>query len=248
MKAYKFPGWNIVDLERAEGTGLGSFLKQHGFDTHKAFRLGRSHGGHGLAARVYTSGNEAGSDRYLVDVRMGWGGCFVLCEGLSALLPFLGSLTPLLSAELGGIDALEEEEGEETEPLTVVLPVSQAELEPGTDAVADLSQEVVVECLRFSLRERSKRTWSVRCGEGEAHGWIYISAPRARMKGGVMAAEAREELAQLLGLDQVPPEGISIPPEEHLRREYMNRADTGSDGGESEAGKDRADEPGRYDE
>lgn len=89
----------------------------------------------------------------------------------------------------------------------------------------------VIREIRKALRARSGKDWSVTGGRGTAWGWIRIETPPRRRVDGTTSAEERAELAELLGLDGVHCQGESIPASYEYRREYLNRARTGSNGG-----------------
>lgn len=91
--------------------------------------------------------------------------------------------------------------------------------------------------LRAALKRRSGKSWSVTGGKGTAYGWLRIDAPPKRriftwdgtaklepVGPGVMSLADRIELANLLGLDTVHAQGVSIPASTAHRLEYMQRA------------------------
>lgn len=86
-------------------------------------------------------------------------------------------------------------------------------------------RQATINVIRASLRARSGKTWSVTGGTGTAWGWITISSPpKRRNEFGCMTPEDRKELAELLGLDEVHAQGVSVPSQTDFRQEYMDRA------------------------
>lgn len=110
-------------------------------------------------------------------------------------------------------------------------------------------RDVAIAEIRKALRDRSGKAWSVKGGRGTAWGWLTIDAPPRRCTfesretgetdafglpvyewvdtgepGGDMGPEDRRELAELLGLESVHPQGVSIPASADHRREYVARA------------------------
>lgn len=81
-----------------------------------------------------------------------------------------------------------------------------------------------IKAIRHGLRKRSGRSWSVVGGRGTAYGWITIDAFPSRHVDGHMTPEDRKELAELLGLESVHSQGVSIPASNDYRIEYVDRA------------------------
>ena len=82
-----------------------------------------------------------------------------------------------------------------------------------------------ITAIRAALKRRSLKRWSVRGGSGTAWGWITISALPGRMESvGTMSAADCAELAGLLGLPSVHPQGVDIPASSAYRQEYVDRA------------------------
>jgi len=106
--------------------------------------------------------------------------------------------------------------------------------------------------IKTALERRSKKKWSVTGGRGTAWGWITIDAPPARrtwsnrLKANASPAQLSEdyeeydtgtpdaghigpaeraELAQLLGLERVHHQGVSIAASGEYYREYIDRAE-----------------------
>lgn len=88
--------------------------------------------------------------------------------------------------------------------------------------VAD--RDTVIATIRAELRRRSGKSWSVTGGRGTAWGWITIQAPPARRHGGYMTDTDQAELAALLGLRAVTPQGVLVPDRKNYRIEYVDRA------------------------
>jgi hypothetical protein len=91
--------------------------------------------------------------------------------------------------------------------------------------------------IKAALKARTGKSWSVTGGSGTAWGWLKIDVPpKARIYtwegklaqegeyGHVMSAEARAELAQVLGLESVHAQGVSIPSGGGYYEEYIARA------------------------
>jgi len=83
-------------------------------------------------------------------------------------------------------------------------------------------RDEAIKTIRTALKKRSGKTWSVRGGKGTAWGWIEIDVPPARE--GSRAADLIE-LAQLLGLETVHHQGVSIAAGRDYRQEYIDRAE-----------------------
>jgi hypothetical protein len=82
-----------------------------------------------------------------------------------------------------------------------------------------------IRLIRTELRRRSGKAWSVKGGRGSVWGWIYVTAPPARLdEFGSMVEADRIELAELLGLDTAHHQGVNIPASHDYRAEYIDRA------------------------
>ena len=86
---------------------------------------------------------------------------------------------------------------------------------------ADLDRNAAIARIRTALRLRSGKAWSVTGGRGTAYGWITI---RAR-GGDSMDPATRVELAALLGLSLVHPNGVLVMASYDGRREFIDRAE-----------------------
>lgn len=114
-----------------------------------------------------------------------------------------------------------------------------------TDAPAprrSWDRDEAIAAIRQALQKRSGKSWSVKGGRGTAWGWIRIQTPPrrtvcwacaderaaectcARYRGAMPKAE-RVELAQLLGMEYVHQQGVSIAASGDHRREYVDRAE-----------------------
>lgn len=117
-----------------------------------------------------------------------------------------------------------------------------------TQTAASLDRNIVIKTIKQNLQSRSGRQWSVTGGRGTAWGWIKIDAPPARCtwsfqlpagaadrsenyievndgkEFGHMPPEDRELLKELLGLDSVHYQGISIPASHGHYQEYLERS------------------------
>lgn len=79
--------------------------------------------------------------------------------------------------------------------------------------------------IRKCLRARSGKSWSVILGRGSSWGWITITAlPKRRDRSGCLTAADARELAALLALGHVHPQGVLIPDGSTARAEYLARA------------------------
>lgn len=87
-------------------------------------------------------------------------------------------------------------------------------------------RDETIQAIKAALRRRSGKAWSVRGGRGTVWGWITITSPPARRgRWGEMTPEDCAELAELLGLDTVHPQGEMIPAQADYRDEYRDRAE-----------------------
>lgn len=124
-------------------------------------------------------------------------------------------------------------------------------VEQERDGYASLDRDDTIRAIRAALKRRSGKSWSVTGGRGTAWGWITIDAPPRRRSGdhmpdgadefgrityrhvdtgeprrfGIMTPADCAELAQLLGLERVHPQGVSIPAGTDYRIEYVARAE-----------------------
>jgi hypothetical protein len=114
-------------------------------------------------------------------------------------------------------------------------------------------RDATILAIRTALKLRSGKAWSVKGGRGTAWGWIQIDAMPSQQTwayrprpgqgecpppgdehweeydtgkaGGHMSPADRDRLAELLGLDSVHFQGVSIPASHEYRREYIDRAE-----------------------
>ncbi|PZS25800.1 MAG: hypothetical protein DLM61_19530 [Pseudonocardiales bacterium] len=86
-------------------------------------------------------------------------------------------------------------------------------------------RDAVIATIRTELRRRSGKSWSVTGGRGTAWGWITIQAPPARRHGSYYMTDTDQaELAALLGLRDMNPQGVLVPDRTSYRVEYVDRA------------------------
>lgn len=78
--------------------------------------------------------------------------------------------------------------------------------------------------IRRELKRRSGKPWSVTGARGSAYGWLKITSPPKRQERGYLTDADRAELADLLGLDRVSWQGVSIPASNAHYTEYVDRA------------------------
>lgn len=105
------------------------------------------------------------------------------------------------------------------------------------------TREQAIKRIKVALDKRSGKRWSVTGGRGTAWGWLRIDAPPAERTWtmqadktwidtgeprGDMSPARREELAALLGIERVHPQGESIPSGGSYWDEYIERAETGT--------------------
>lgn len=81
-----------------------------------------------------------------------------------------------------------------------------------------------IHAIRTELNRRSVKRWSVTGGRGTAWGWITITSPPSRQDRGILTDADRTELAELLGLDSVHHQGVSIASSSAHYAEYVARA------------------------
>lgn len=87
-------------------------------------------------------------------------------------------------------------------------------------------RDATIKRIRKALRARSGKAWTVRGGRGTSYGWITIEAPpRRRVEFGYTSEADRAELAELLKLDRVHCQGVSIPAGLDYRTEFIDRAE-----------------------
>lgn len=87
-----------------------------------------------------------------------------------------------------------------------------------------MNRKETIESIRKALKQRSGKAWSVKGGRGTSYGWITISVMPSREKDGCMTCCDSIELAGLLGLDKVHPQGVKIPSGNDYYQEYIDRA------------------------
>lgn len=63
-----------------------------------------------------------------------------------------------------------------------------------------LDRDLAIKLIRFNLKARSGKSWSVKGSRGSAWGWITITAPPARRVKNELTAADAQELGDLLGL------------------------------------------------
>jgi hypothetical protein len=98
--------------------------------------------------------------------------------------------------------------------------------EQETQGRTDITREDAIAAIRAALKRRSGKTWSVTGGRGTAWGWLTIQAsPARRDEFGAMTDEDRTQLAELLGLERIHHQGVSVPAGIDYRIEYIARAE-----------------------
>jgi hypothetical protein len=131
----------------------------------------------------------------------------------------------------------------------VARALSQSEIDR-IRAIASDGRNATIDEIKRALKRRSGKTWSVTGGRGTAWGWITIDAPPARriqhkrLKPGCHGYESSDyetfidasnefgsitdaesaELAELLGLESVHHQGVSIAASSDYYRVYICRA------------------------
>lgn len=98
---------------------------------------------------------------------------------------------------------------------------------------AGMDRNEAIKRIKAALQRRSGKTWGVTGGRGTAWGWITVQAPPRRRtsnfdgtaSGDHTTPEERAELATLLGLERIHPQGCSIAASSHYYREYVDRAE-----------------------
>lgn len=113
----------------------------------------------------------------------------------------------------------------------------------------DITLDETIKRIRTALQKRSGKAWSVTRHKGSLWGWITIEAPPARRTGhwvqrpgtvgnpgdydycdtgepnGNTAPAELKELAELMGLESVHFQGVSIAAETDFWLEYVDRAE-----------------------
>lgn len=88
-----------------------------------------------------------------------------------------------------------------------------------------MTRNETIQAIRGGLKARSNKRWSVTGGRGTAYGWITIAAvPARQVEFGYTSEEDRKDLANLLGLEKVHTQGVSIPSSNAYYQEYIDRA------------------------
>lgn len=111
-----------------------------------------------------------------------------------------------------------------------------------------VSRDGAISEIKKALKARSGKPWSVTGGRGTAWGWITVDAPPARrtahwvqrtgsagnpedyenidtgVAGGHITPAEAAELAQLMGLESVHHQGLSIPASSKFYAEHVARA------------------------
>lgn len=112
-----------------------------------------------------------------------------------------------------------------------------------------LDRASVIRRIAAALKARSGKAWSVTGGKGTAYGWLRIDAPPKartwsyrlpegapdrpgnyvevddRAAFGHTGPALRAELARLLGVEQIHPQGYSVPASNDHYREAIDRAE-----------------------
>lgn len=89
-----------------------------------------------------------------------------------------------------------------------------------------MDRDEAIKRIRYALRQRSGKQWSVTGGRGTAYGWIKIQSPPARQTRFGMTDADQAELSALLG-KPVHHQGESVPASGAYRIEAVSRAETG---------------------
>lgn len=88
-----------------------------------------------------------------------------------------------------------------------------------------MDRNETIKAIKANLQRRSGKAWSVTGGRGTAWGWLTIASPPKRsLKYGYLQDADRSELAQLLALDNVHNQGVSIPSSNGHYQEYLDRS------------------------
>ena len=83
----------------------------------------------------------------------------------------------------------------------------------------------VIRQIKTALESRSGKKWRVTHGRGTASYWLRITAPPERCDRGVVSPEDQEELRQLLGVEQIGSQGVSVPDQDGSYQEFIDRAE-----------------------
>jgi hypothetical protein len=134
--------------------------------------------------------------------------------------------------------------------LPALDPVKDAGTIERVEAIA-ADRTATIKRIKRALERRSAKTWSVTGGRGTAWGWLTIDAPPARRTwqsrvvadrkdengfdvyeqydtgepGGSIGPADRAELAELLGLESIHHQGVSIAAGGDYYVEYIDRAE-----------------------
>jgi hypothetical protein len=158
----------------------------------------------------------------------------------------MGQLLQFRARRLPPLPPLEKRsEGFDGQPEVMAKIVAQAltaQLEPCKVQDTSLTRDQAILRIRQALKRRSGKAWSVTGGSGTAWAWIRITVPPSSRVcfcpevetdpghlckyGKTNMSQAQcAELAQLLGLEVVHNQGVSIPAGNDYRIEYVDRAE-----------------------
>lgn len=91
-----------------------------------------------------------------------------------------------------------------------------------------ISRKEAIKLIRYWLKKRSGKRWSVTGGRGTGWGWLKITAPPSRRSPHpcrYMSEPDRAELGKLLGQRYLPNrQGLSVPASSDHYRQYINLA------------------------
>lgn len=87
-----------------------------------------------------------------------------------------------------------------------------------------MERNETIKLIKAALKKRSGKSWSVTAGRGTIWGWLTISATPSKLENGRIVQADREQLAKLLDLDSVHPQGVSVPASIQHYLEFVNRA------------------------
>lgn len=83
------------------------------------------------------------------------------------------------------------------------MQVTEAKVITSEDIPAGaLDRDLAIRLIRFNLKARSGKRWSVKGSRGSAWGWITITAPPARRVANELTVEDAQELGDLLSLPE----------------------------------------------